>query len=57
LLVAAAADTGMDAGSVLKAALEASGGRGGGSPRLAQGSVKDPAALDAAVAAVLARLG
>ncbi len=57
LLVAAAADTEMDAGSVLKAALEASGGRGGGSPRLAQGSVKDPAALDAAVAAVLARLG
>jgi alanyl-tRNA synthetase len=56
LLVAAAADTGMDAGSVLKAALEANGGRGGGSPRLAQGSVKDPAALDAAVAAVLARL-
>ena len=54
VLVAAAADTGCDAGRVLKAALEANGGRGGGSARLAQGSVKDPAAVEAVVARVLA---
>jgi alanyl-tRNA synthetase len=54
VLVAAAADTGCDAGRVLKAALEANGGRGGGSARLAQGSVKDPAAVEAVVARVMA---
>jgi alanyl-tRNA synthetase len=39
-----------DAGARLKAALEAAGGRGGGSPRLAQGSVTDPDLLDRVVA-------
>jgi alanyl-tRNA synthetase len=50
LVVAAAADTGMDAGRVLKAALEANGGRGG-KPAAGAGSVKDPTALEAVVAA------
>ena len=53
VLVAASPDAGMDVGRVLKAALERNGGRGGGSARLAQGSVKDPSALDAVIAAVL----
>ena len=39
VLVAAAADSGIDAGRVLKDVLARVGGRGGGSPRLAQGSV------------------
>ena len=46
VLVAASADSGVDAGQRLKAALASVGGRGGGSPRLAQGSVPDAAALD-----------
>jgi alanyl-tRNA synthetase len=39
VLVAASEDSGVDAGRVLKAALGSVGGRGGGSPRMAQGSV------------------
>jgi alanyl-tRNA synthetase len=39
VLVAASEDSGIDAGRALKAALATVGGRGGGSPRLAQGSV------------------
>ena len=45
ILIAASDDSGIDAGRVLKAALTAAGGRGGGSPRLAQGTVPDTAAL------------
>ena len=56
LVVAAAADAGIDAGRVLKAALEAHGGRGGGSARLAQGTVQQAGGLEAVVAAVLARV-
>jgi len=52
VLVAASEDSGVDAGAVLKAALTAAGGRGGGAPRLAQGSVPRADALDAVVAAV-----
>ncbi len=47
ILFAASDDSGIDAGRALKAALGAVGGRGGGSPRLAQGTVPDAAALDA----------
>ena len=54
VVVAAAVEAGLDVGRLLKAALERNGGRGGGSTGLAQGSVKDPAALDAVVAEVLA---
>ncbi|HJT88078.1 MAG TPA: alanyl-tRNA editing protein [Bryobacteraceae bacterium] len=45
ILYAASADAGIDAGQALKAALAAAGGRGGGNPRLAQGSVPDTALL------------
>jgi alanyl-tRNA synthetase len=51
-LVAASEDAGVDAGAVLKKVLTAVGGRGGGSPTLAQGSVPDAQALDAVVAAL-----
>jgi len=46
VLLAVSADSPADAGKVLKAALTAAGGRGGGAARLAQGSVPDPALLD-----------
>jgi len=39
VLVAASDDAGIDAGAVLKPQLQAAGGRGGGSARLAQGTV------------------
>jgi len=52
LMLAASADSAVDAGALLKARVTEVGGRGGGSPRLAQGTVPDEAAL----AAVLARL-
>jgi alanyl-tRNA synthetase len=47
LVFAASEDSGVNASAVLKPALAAVGGRGGGSPRVAQGSVPDGAALDA----------
>jgi alanyl-tRNA synthetase len=50
VLLAAAADSGIDAGATLKALLPSLGGRGGGSPRLAQGSLPDAAAFDRALA-------
>jgi alanyl-tRNA synthetase len=46
VLVAASADSGMDAGATLKGVLERVGGRGGGSPRLAQGTVPTLEALE-----------
>ena len=52
VLLAAADDSGVDAGRVLKAALEKAGGRGGGNPQLAQGSVADQAAVEAVIRAV-----
>jgi len=47
VLMATAADTGIDAGQRLRAALQAVNGRGGGSPRLAQGAIPDPSQLPA----------
>ena len=52
VLVGASDDAGIDAGAIVKAALAAVGGRGGGSPRLAQGTVPNAGALDAVVSAV-----
>ena len=52
VLVAAADDSGVDAGKLLKPALAAAGGRGGGSPRLAQGTVPNADALEDAVNAI-----
>lgn len=46
VLLAVSADSGLNAGQVLKAALAETGGRGGGAATLAQGSVPDKAALD-----------
>jgi alanyl-tRNA synthetase len=53
ILLATAADTGLEAGRILKPALEANGGRGGGNARMAQGSVRDVVALERVVEAVL----
>jgi alanyl-tRNA synthetase len=50
VLLAASADSGIDAGKLLKLALTEAGGRGGGNPRIAQGSVPDAALLDGLVA-------
>jgi alanyl-tRNA synthetase len=54
VLVAASDDAGVDVGAVLKAALASAGGRGGGSPRLAQGSVSSANTLDVVVNAMQA---
>jgi len=53
VLLAVSADSGIDAGKLLKAALAEAGGRGGGNARIAQGSVGSPEALDH----VLGKLG
>lgn len=53
VLLAASADAGIDAGKILKAALTEAGGRGGGTARMAQGSVPDHTALER----VLEKLG
>lgn len=45
VLLASSAETGIDAGQTLRTALQAAGGRGGGSPRIAQGALSDPSAL------------
>lgn len=52
LLFATSEESGVDAGRALKEALSAVGGRGGGGPRLAQGTVPDPQALDAVLHAL-----
>jgi alanyl-tRNA synthetase len=54
VLLAASADSQVDAGKLLKAALTEAGGRGGGNARIAQGSVPDAALLDALVAKISA---
>ena len=56
LLVATAEDTGLDAGRLLREGVNKVGGRGGGSSRIAQGSVPDAGRLTEAVASVLSAL-
>jgi alanyl-tRNA synthetase len=46
VLLAVSADSGIDAGKLLKAALTQAGGRGGGNPRIAQGSLPGREALE-----------
>jgi alanyl-tRNA synthetase len=46
VLLAASEDSGTDAGRALKTALAASGGRGGGNARMAQGSVPEKAMIE-----------
>lgn len=53
IVLAASADTGLDAGRRLKEVLASHGGRGGGNQRLAQGTVRDAAALSPVVEAIL----
>jgi alanyl-tRNA synthetase len=53
VLLAVSQDAGIDAGKVLKAALAEVGGRGGGTARMAQGSVADAASLDGVLGKVL----
>ncbi len=50
VLLAVSADAGIDAGKTIKAAVVAAGGRGGGTPQMAQGSVADAAALEQVLA-------
>jgi alanyl-tRNA synthetase len=56
LLLATAEDTGLDAGRLLREGVGKVGGRGGGSSRIAQGSVPDAGRLAEAVASVLSAL-
>jgi alanyl-tRNA synthetase len=57
ILLATSADTGVDARALLGGALARAGGRGGGSARLAQGTVDNAIALDAALSDIRAGLG
>jgi alanyl-tRNA synthetase len=45
VLLATSADSGVDAGQLVKVAVAETGGRGGGNPRMAQGSVPSAEAL------------
>jgi alanyl-tRNA synthetase len=49
VLVATSADSGLEAGKLLRPLLERAGGRGGGSARLAQGSAPSPEAVERVV--------
>ncbi len=49
VMLASAADSAVDAGALLKPALAAFGGRGGGSPRLAQGSTPTAEAVQGVI--------
>jgi alanyl-tRNA synthetase len=53
LTVATSADSGLDAGRMLRSALEQVGGRGGGNERAGQGTAPSASALGAAVAAIV----
>src|SRR5512143_1654857 len=55
VLFAATEDSGVDAGRLLKERLAAVGGRGGGSPRMAQGGAPDSAAIESLVASLVSR--
>jgi alanyl-tRNA synthetase len=52
VLLAASADAGVDAGSTLKELLASAGGRGGGTARMAQGSVPGRVALERVVSSL-----
>ena len=57
VLFASSEDSGVDCGKFLKEKLVAAGGRGGGSPRIAQGSVPGPAAVESVVESLITRDG
>jgi alanyl-tRNA synthetase len=52
VLLATSEDSGIDAGREMKELMQRFEGRGGGSPRVAQGSLSTPAALEAIVHAL-----
>ena len=52
VMLATSADTGVDAGQTIRAAVTPLGGRGGGSPRLAQASLPDASAIPTVVEAL-----
>jgi alanyl-tRNA synthetase len=54
VLVAASADSGIHAGNAVRQAVSSRGGRGGGNPQMAQGSVPSKIALEEAAAEILA---
>lgn len=56
VLVAASDDSGLDAGAELKGQLQAAGGRGGGSARMAQGTVPNAELLDGIIDGVRSAL-
>jgi alanyl-tRNA synthetase len=53
IVLAASADSEVDAGATLRSALESVGGRGGGNARLAQGTAPSAAAVEQVVTALL----
>jgi alanyl-tRNA synthetase len=55
VLMASSEDSGVDAGALIKPQLAAVGGRGGGSPRIAQGSVPNVEAVEVVVSSLLNR--
>ncbi len=55
VLLAASADSGVDAGKMVKEAVTAAGGRGGGNAGMAQGSTPSKDALEAVVKSILVR--
>jgi alanyl-tRNA synthetase len=57
VLVASSEDSGVDAGRTIKERLSAVGGRGGGSPRIAQGSVPNAEAVESVVSSLLNHAG
>jgi alanyl-tRNA synthetase len=57
VLLAASEDAGVDAGKLVKAAVTAAGGRGGGNARVAQGSAPDVLALQSALAHIYSGIG
>jgi alanyl-tRNA synthetase len=56
LLLAVSADSAAHAGNIVKAAVELLGGRGGGSPRMGQGSLPDPSLIPSALDRVREKL-
>jgi len=55
VLMASSEDSGVDAGRAIKERLSAVGGRGGGSPRIAQGSIPSVEAVESVVSSLLNR--
>jgi len=54
VMLAASEDSGVNAGATLKPLLVAHGGRGGGNPKIAQGTIPDAAAMEAVIRALQA---